>query len=154
MRGFVTAEQGHTVLALPPQDINGGKNSDVWSHRTAPHGSILVALGAGGQTQVTLHACDDFTPSNAEAIPFAVYRCDVNGGDVLGARVELPAAGFQTSANDNVFYVVEYDAADLPEGKKNLQVRLSNPGVATMAAVTVLLSGLRYAHVSTPTVLA
>lgn len=155
MRGMVIAEQGHVVNALPPVDINGGKNSDVFSMRGAGHASIEVVLGVtGGATTVTLHACDDFTPTTTEAIPFAVYKCETAAGDVTGDRVEVEAAGFATSTNDNIFYIIEVDAPDLPTGKPNLQVRLSSPGAATFASVQVVLSGLRYAHTPTPTAIA
>jgi len=155
MRGVVIAEQGHVVNALPPVDLNGGKNSDVWSMSKAGHASIYISLGVtGAASTVTLHACDDFVPTATEAIEFAVYKCETAASDVTGERVEVTTSGFATTTADNVFYIIEVDSADLPEGKKNLQVRFSNPGAATLGQVGVVLTGLRYASTPTPTAIA
>jgi hypothetical protein len=155
MYRMVLAEQAHTVMAVPPRDINGGVQSDVIKMSGAQHASVKLGLGVtGGTTTVTVHACDDFVPTTTEAIPFAVYKCETSGGDVTGDRVEVAAAGFATSLADNVFYIIEIDASDLPAGRGKFQVRLSNPGAATFAYVEVTLTGLRRAHVPTPTAIA
>lgn len=151
---FVTAEEGHVVLALPPQDIAGGAQSDVFSMEEWQHATILVVLGVtGAASTVKVQACDDFTPSNTEDIAFAVYKEETAGGDVLGAREAIADTGFDTSTEDNVFYAIEVDAAELPDDKPNLRLDLSDPGVATQAAVIVILSAGRYAGPESPTVL-
>lgn len=154
MRGFFLAEQAHTVLALAPVDINGGKTSAVWSHARYPHASIMIEMGVtGGASTVTIEACDDFVPTTPTAVPFAVYKCETASGDVLGDRFECTATGFVTSLNDGIWYRIEIDAADLPIGQKNARVKFSNPGATTLAAVNVVLSNPRYGHKGTSTVL-
>lgn len=152
---FVTAETGHWVNALPPVDINGGANSDIWSMKNYNHASIYISLGVtGAASTVTLQACDDFTPSNTTDIAFAIYKEETASGDTLGARTAVAATGFATSLNNGVFYVIEVDASELPAGKPNLRVAFSDPAAATLANVGVLLSGARYAGDQSATAIA
>ncbi len=155
MRGFVIAEAGHVVQAVPPKNIAGGvTTSPSWSMSKYGHASILLFLGVtGAAATVTVEACTNAAGAGAEAIPFAVYKQETANGDVLGDRVEVLAAGFSSSTEDNVFYAIEVDAAELPAGKSYLRLRISDPGTATFAAATVVLTGARYAGVSSPTVL-
>lgn len=139
------AERMHVVQALAPVDINGGKNSDVWSMKNYRHATIIVLLGVtGGASTITVEEADDFVPTTTTAIPFNVYKEETAGGDTLGARVATALAGFATSLNDGVFYVIEIDSAELSSGKPNLRVVLSDPAVATFGAVVVILSDARY----------
>lgn len=152
---FVTAEEGHVVQAVAPVDINGGVSSDVFSMKGHQHASIMLGLGVTfGAATVTVEACDDFTPTTTEAIPFAYYAEETDGGDTLGARQAATAAGFATTPNDNAFYVIEVDAAELPEDKPNLRVVVSDPGGVTIATILVVLSGARYGGVESATAIA
>jgi hypothetical protein len=140
------AQQAHVVNALAPVDIAGGATSDVFSMKKHGHLTLIVVLGVtGGASTITVLACDDFTPSNTEAIPFAYFAETTAAGDTLAAKALATDAGFATSTNDGVVYVIEIDAADLPDGKPNVQVALSDPTGATFAAVVAILSEPRYA---------
>lgn len=142
---FVLSEEAHDVLALPPQDINGGANSDVWSMKLYTHASILVALGVtGAATTITVEECDDFVPTNTTAIPFDYYAEETAGGDTLGDRQSATASGFAASTNDNIFYRLEVKVAQLSDGRPNLRVVFSDPLAQTFAAVVATLSGGRY----------
>jgi len=156
MKGFVLAEQGHVVQGLAPIDIDSAAlNSDVWSMGDYGHASIIIGLGVtGAAATVTLEECDDFTPSNSTAIAFDYYAEAVAGGDTLGARTAAAAAGFATATTDGIFYVIEIDASALTDGFPNLRVALTDPGTATFAQITVILSGSRYAEAESATAIA
>lgn len=155
MRGINIAEMCHVVNILPPADADTVATPEVFSMKTYQHASIILQLGVtGAAATITVEACDNFTPSNVSAIAFAVYKEETAAGDTLGDRVEVTSAGFATSTNDNVMYVIEVDAAALPEGYPNLQVKVSDPGAATFASAIAILSGGRYAGNESATVIA
>ena len=156
MKGFVIAEEGHVVLATAAVDLNGGVvNSDVWSMANHGHCTIIIGLGVtGAASTVTIEECDDFVPTNTTAIAFARYAEETASGDTLGGRTATAAAGFATSTNDGVFYVIEIDASELSDGRPNLRAVFSDPGAATFASVVVILSGSRYAQAQTATAIA
>ena len=147
MKGFVIAEAGHVVLALAAVDINGGLSTDVWSMENHSHCTIIIGLGVtGAASTVIVEECDDTTPSLSPAIVFAYYAETTAGGDTLGARTAATVAGFATSTNDGVFYVIEIDAAQLSDGYPYLRLSFSDPSAATFVSVVVILSGSRYAE--------
>lgn len=144
--GFNIAEEGHVILALAPIDITGGKITDVWSMAEADHCTIIVTVGvsAGAFTKIIVQECDDFTPSNNNAIPYALYAEETDAGDTLGAREAVALAGKTPSANNNIHYVIEVDAAELSAGFPNMRVSLTSGATAILASVLVILSGQRY----------
>ena len=155
MKGLYLAEQAHDVLALAPVDVNGGKNSDVWSMKKWSHASILIALGVtGGATTVTVEECDNFVPDNSTAIAFSYYKEETAGGDTLSAKQVATTSGFAASTNDGIFYRIEIDTAQLSDGFPNLRVVLSNPGGVTFASIVATLSGGRYAGRESATAIA
>lgn len=154
-KGIVIAEECHVVNILPPKDSTGGiYASDIFSMKDAAHASIILQVGAsaGAVSTLTVLACDDFTPSNTTAIAFNVYKCetgkDAANCDVLGARTAVTSAGFAFNTTDNIFYVVEVDAAELPAGRPNLQISLTDPTASQLINAVAILSGLRIAAAS------
>lgn len=149
------AETAHFVNALAPKDITGAAtNTDVFSMKGHSHATLIVQLGVtGAASTITVEACDDFTPSNVAAIAYAAYKEETADGDTLGARTAIAAAGFATSTNNGIFYVIEVDAADLPVGKPNLRLVLSDPSAATFASVLAILTGPRYGGDQSATVI-
>ncbi len=155
MTRFYTAQQGHVVNILPPVDINGGANTDVFSMKEYGHATIIIQFGVtGAASTVTVYECDDFTPSNATAIAFNYFAETASGGDTLSALTAATTAGFATSTNDNIMYVIELDAAELSDGYPCVQVRFSNPGASTIVSAVAVLSGARYASDQSATVIA
>ena len=156
MFGFNLAEQGHVVNIIPPVDINGAvKNSDVFDMGNHSHCSILLTLGVtGAAVTVTLEECDDFVPTNVTARAFNVYKEETAAGDTLGARTAVAAAGFATSGNDNITYVIEIDANELTADRPKLRLVLSDPAAATLASAVAVLSGSRHAKEQNATVIA
>lgn len=152
----VIAEQAHIVNILPPIDITGGATGDVFSMANYNHATILVQVGvsAAAFTKIIVNACDDFVPSTTAAIAYSIYKQETALGDVLGVRTAVAAAGLTPSANDNIFYVIEIDAADLPAGKPNIQLSLTNGANSVIASAVAILSGARYAGEASATAIA
>ena len=46
MKGINIAEALHVVNILPPQDVDGGKTSDVFSLKNHAHATIIVTCGS------------------------------------------------------------------------------------------------------------
>ena len=155
-KGFYIAEESHIVNIIAPVDINGGVvNSDVFSMRDAAKVSIVLTLGVtGAASTVTVEECDDFVPTNTTAIAFSVYKEETAAGDTLGVKVAVAAAGFATSTNDGIIYVIEIDAAELTDGRPNLRIVMSDPSAATLASAVAILSGSRYAKEQSRTAIA
>lgn len=146
-KGFYLAQEGHTVNILPPVDITGGKTAQAFSLATYAHASIILQIGvsAAAEGLVTLNACTDHTGASPVAIPFDVYKQEVAGAsnDVLGPRVPVPATGFTPAATDGIFYVIEIDAAQLPQGSPYLQLALADTTNSVIASAVAVLSGGR-----------
>ena len=152
MARIVIPENGHVVNIVAPVDIDGGLASDIFSMKDASHVDILIQLGVtGASSTITVEECDDFTPSNSTAIPFAYYAEETAGGDTLGERVNASASGFATSANDGIFYVISIDAEELSEGFANLRIVASDPGSATFLSASAIITGLCYQEKTTRT---
>lgn len=156
MKGFNIAEQGHVVNIIPPVDINGsGASSDVFSLENYQKAQIILTLGVtGAASTVTVKECDDFTPSNSDAIAFNVYKEESGSGDTLGERTAVASTGFATGTDDNITYVIDIDAAELSDGYPCLQLVMSDPEAATVVSAVAVLSGARYAEEESPTVIA
>lgn len=147
MRGITLGEEAHLVNILPPIDINGGKNSDVFSLKNHAHASIIIQQGVNaGASTVTVTECDDFTPTNETAIAFDVYKEETAQGDTLGVRTAVAAAGFAMTTNDDTHYVIELDAAKLSAGYDKVRVKFSNPAASALVSAVAVLSGARYAN--------
>lgn len=148
MKGWNLPEMGHIINALPPVDMNGGVNTDVWSMRDHAHASILIQVGVstGAVPTFKLQACDDFVPSNTTDLPFNVYKCETAADDQFGSKVAVANTGVAMSTNNSIMYVIEVDASELPDGKPNLRVALSNSSASAIGSVAVVLSGARYAN--------
>lgn len=146
-KGFYLAQEGHTVNILPPVDITGGKTAQAFSLATYAHASIILQIGvsAAAEGLVTLNACTNAAGSNPVAIPFDVYKQETAGAsnDVLGPRVPVPATGFTPAATDGIFYVIEIDAANLPQGSPYLQLALADTTNSVIASAVAVLSGGR-----------
>jgi hypothetical protein len=140
--GQLLAEEGHVVNALPPVDINGAANSDIFALEKYEHATIVIQLGVtGAASTVTVEECDTIVPANNTAIAFSYYAEATDAGDTLAARAAATTAGFATSTNDNVMYVIEIDADQLSEGYPYLRVVFSDPGASTIASVVAILTG-------------
>ncbi len=155
MRGIALAEAGHIVNVIPPIDITGGKTGDVFHVKDHAHVTIVVQIGVSTAafTKILLNSCDDAAAAGAAAMAFFVYKEETALGDTLGARTAVTSAGLTPSANDNIMYVLEVDAAELPQGQEYLQLSLTNTTNAVLASALAILTGPRYAEEQSRTVI-
>ncbi len=157
MKGFNIAEMGHVVNVLPPIDITGGANGDVFSMENYGHATIIVQVGvsAAAFTTIKINECTSFAAAGATAIAFSVYKEETAAGDTLGARVAVAAAGMTPSANDTIMYVIELDASELSDGSQFVQLALANASAnSVIASAVAILSGSRYAKTLSATAIA
>ncbi len=155
-KGINIAEETHVVNILPPQSISGAVTSDVFSLENYGHATIIVTAGSTNADagNVTIEECDDFTPTTDTAIVFDYYKEETAAGDTLSAKQTATVAGIDVSANDNITYVIEIDAAQLTDGYPNLILKWSAPGGATLVSAVAVLSGARYAKSASATAIA
>ena len=150
MKGLNIAECAHVVNILPPHDANTVATPEVFSMEGASHASIIVQLGVtGAAVTITVEACTDFTPTTTSAIAFSYYAETTASGDTLGTRTAATSSGFSSGTNDNIFFVIEIDAAELPEGYPCLQLKVSDPAATTYASAVAILSGNRHGQFAT-----
>jgi hypothetical protein len=153
MKGFTIAQEGHVVVLQVPVNVTGGATAQAFSMKKYQHASIIISIGAqaGQMTSIVLNACTSAAGAGPAAIPFNVFKCETGSGDVLGAKVAVTAAGFQPSATADIFYVIEIDAAELPQASPYVQVVIANGANADYAAIIAILSGARFAEDQSPT---
>ena len=160
MQGHVIAESGHVINLLPPVDVNGGAPVTIpgFSMKGWNHVSILLGLGvqAAPLTSILLKAAA--TPTGVgTSIPFSIYKQEGSGAsqDVLGPRVAVTSAGFTTpSGNNKIFYVIELDAAELPDGLPYCQLVITAPASSILMSAFAILQFGRHQFAMNPTVLA
>lgn len=159
-KGFNIAEECHVVHFLHPVDLDSSQHSAQITDRIHlgryRHVSIIISLGVtGAAATITLIPYTAASGgSAASAIAFNYYAETTAAGDTLSGKTAATASGFATSTNDTVFYVIELDASELPDGYPWLGVTITDPTAATFGAVVAILSGARYSGDQSPTVLA
>lgn len=147
-KGFYVAQEGHVVNILPPVDITGGKTAQAFNMANSAHASILVQQGvaAAAFTKILVNACTSAGGAGATAIPFDIYTQTTAGAanDVLSGRTAVAAAGYTPAAGSGVFYDIEIDAAQLPQGSNYVQLQLTNGVNSVIASAVAILTGGRY----------
>ena|SRR5438270_10618253 len=127
------------------------------------HATILLQIGvsAAAFTKIfvkngTATAAVGADVAGAAAMAFSIYKQETAGAanDVLGARTAVDVNGYTPSAADGIFYVIEVDASELPDGSPYVQVVLTNGTNSVVASAVAILSGARYAETQSPTVTA
>jgi hypothetical protein len=153
---FYSAQDGHHLQLIAPKDITGGATSPAFAMKNYSHASILIAIGASAAafTKIIVNECTDASGDGATAIPFDIFKAETANTDVLSARTPVLAAGFTPSAVDDIFYLIEIDAAQLDQGYPYLQLSLTNGVNSVIAHACAILSGARYGGDQSPTVLA
>lgn len=156
MKGINIAEQGHVVNILPPVDISGGVLSDIFSMKNFAHATIIIQIGASAAafTKIILNKGTTFVTGSGVAMAHSIYKEETALGDTLGERTAVLAAGTTPSANDNIMYVIEIDAAELGEDYSTLELSLTNGVNSVIASAIAILSGARYGQDQSPTAIA
>jgi hypothetical protein len=162
VRGTYIAQEQHVVNLIPPVSAAGGVTSGVVNLKNFEHATIILQFGvtSAAPKDVLVLASDNGSPEATAAIAFNLHKCETAynaaNGDVLGAKVAATTAGFIPPATDNIFYVIEVDAASLPSGKPyvKLQIEDNSPAASSiLASAVAILSGARYGHDQGETVL-
>ncbi len=155
-KGFVVAEQGHIVQLIAPVNVTAALTSDTISMENWGHVSIIVGLGIGSATSITVGECTSFAGSGRTAITFRYAQEATGGGDVLDAALAwasaITIAG--SAAHVGGFAVIEIDGDELSDGFNFLQVNVSDPGAGKLGAVYAVMSGGRFQKDITATVIA
>ena len=153
MRGFNIAEQGHVVNALVPQSETTGSCAGV-SLANYSRVQFVVAIGAStaAYSGITVEECSASDGTGAAAIAFNYYAETTDGGDVLSAKTAATTSGFAGSANDNIFYVIDVQDAELSDDKPFVRVTLTG-GTAVLTCVIAILSGARHGAAESASVL-
>lgn len=158
---FHIANEGHLVSVLPPVDLSGGPlTGDVFNMKNYAHASIIIQGGAssGAVSTITVEQCTSAAAANNTAIAFSYYACTTGGNaansDVLGEKTAATTTGFAMSTTDNIFYVIELDAAQLSDGYNYVAVQFSDAGATQIGNCIALLSGARYGNDQSKTALA
>jgi hypothetical protein len=162
--GLVVAEAGHVVNLIPPVDITGGKVSQAFSMKNYAHATIILQIGVSAAAFTKIFV-DSATATAAVGTPaagaahmnFSIYTQETAGADkdVLSARTAVVAAtGYTPAATDGIFYVIEIDGSELPDGSPWVQLNLTNGANSVIASAVAILSGARYAETQSPTVTA
>lgn len=147
MQGINLAEQGHFVNVIPPKNITGGAVGDRFHLKNNGHATILVQVGvsAAAFTKILVRAADAATAGNTTDIAFNVYKEETALGDTLGTKTAVAATGLTPDAADNIMYVIEIDATELPAGKPWIEVELDNVSArSVLASCAAILTGARY----------
>jgi hypothetical protein len=160
MQGNVLAETSHFVNILPPIDVTGGAKSQAFSMKNYGHASILLQIGvsAAAFTKIivqygTATAAVGSDVAGNTAMPFSIYKQETAGAanDILGARTAVTSAGYTPAATDGIFYVIEIDARELPDGDPYVQLVLTNGSNSVIASAVAVLSGARFSGSSQAT---
>ena len=153
MQGFNIAEMGHIVNILPPIDISGGVDADVFSMENYAHATIIIQVGvsASAFTKIIVEECTAIDGTGATGIAHAIYKEETALGDTLGARTAVLAAGTTPDAADGIFYVIEIDARELSTDSPFIQLSLTNGVNSVIASAVAILSGSRYGGDQSPT---
>jgi hypothetical protein len=100
-----------TLLASPVADAFAGTiYTDVVSLSEYEEALFTLYWGVGttGTTLVTVESCDDFTPTNQEAVEYEYKR--VSAGETNTKWTAVTSAGFTTTAGSHQAYVIRAKA--------------------------------------------
>lgn len=148
MSGINLAEETHVIPILYPISMNAiATEPDYVNMENYSHLSIIIALGATNANPVTFTVKYSSSSSGGTAMAFNYYAETTASTDVLGARTAATTAGF-AAANDstsNIFYVIEIDASEIPDGYNFVGLVASGATTTTPGCAIGVLSGPRYA---------
>lgn len=158
MQGFPIAEQGHVVVPIYPRDLTGGQTGIRFNTKGAGHVTIIVALGAqaGAMTAIIINAAtaQGVGAGSKVAIPFSYYPALTTLNDVIANKVAVAATGIAPpAATASIFYVIEVDTRQMPDGNPYLEVAITNAAQSCLGACIAILSGERFQNVPQDTAL-
>jgi len=162
MIGFNVSEAGHIVNLIPPVDGNNGAPVTAQGFTMAgwDHVSIIIQIGVStaAPTSIKLVSSTAASAGTTTALAFRYYSQTTAGAShdvVTGPTLAVAATGIATpSANDNIFYTIELDSSELPDGQPYLQLQFTNPATSCLQSAVAILSAGRQQFQGSPTVTA
>lgn len=158
MRGINLAQQAHVASVVAPVDFTGGKTGRWLSLALYEHVTFILPIGvsAAAPTKILVNGATDKNGTGSTAIAFDLYTAETTTVDLLAAKQRIAAAGYTPSAVDDIFYVIEVDAADviaqLGESFKYVTVQVTNGVNSVIASCIAILTGARYQDDQSPSV--
>lgn len=156
MKGLVSENLKVVSGIAPNADLfNGNPTSDYFSLANYGKCIAVIQLGSGGvgTATVTVNSASDNAGANSEAIPFKYRR--VASGDTAGDVTEATASGFETTAGGDEMYLIEFEAAELVNGKPYASITLTEEtDGAVNGSLLVCLANPRYAGDTLPSAIA
>lgn len=109
---FVTGTGATTVLLASPvaDALAGTIYTDVVSLALYEEANFQLSIGVGttGTSTITVESCDDFTPTNAEAVEFEYKR--TSAGETNTKWTAVTSTGFATTAGSHQVYTIRAKA--------------------------------------------
>lgn len=158
MRGIELAQQAHVAVGLAPVDCTGGKTTRWFALKNYEHITFIYAQGvaAAPVTSIVVKVAQDKNGTGAVAIPFRVYKAETTTVDLQGAKTAIAAAGFAPANANDIFEVIEVDAAEAyavaGEGFPYIGVVITNGVNSVIGTVIAVLSGARFPGDQSPSV--
>lgn len=154
MIGFNVSEAGHIVNLIPPVDGNAGSpvTCQGFSMKNFAHASIIIQLGAtaAAPTSIILVASTAVSGGTPTQLAFRYYSQTTAGtasDQLTGPTTAVAATGIAApTANDKVFYTIEIDSTELPDGSPYLQLQVTEPASSNLVSAVAILSGSRQAY--------
>ncbi|MFL6314797.1 MAG: hypothetical protein ACJ71W_22050 [Terriglobales bacterium] len=158
MRGTNIAQQMHVASVIAPVDFTGGKTGRWMALKQWEHITFILSIGvsAAAETALLVKGATSAAGAGAAALAFDLYTAETTTVDQLAAKQRIAAAGYTPSAVDDIFYVIEVDAADviaqLGETFQYVTVNVTNGANSVISSCVAILSGGRYQNDQSPTV--
>lgn len=159
MIGFHVSEAGHPVQLIAPVDGNAGAPVTCQGFKMDKydHASIVIQLGvtAAAPTSILLVSSTAASAGTTTALPFRYYAQTTAGtaNDVLVGPTTVAATGITAvSAADKIFYVIEIDSTELPDGQPYLQLQITCPASSILVSAMAYLSAGRFQYQGSATV--
>lgn len=152
---FDITQELHIVNALPPLDIDAAAQASKFvSMKGAGVVYFILQLGVtGAASTVTVEEATSAAGAGNTPIAFDYRAEETDAGDTLGDWTSATSAGFATSTNDNIFYVIRVAVEALSKGSPYVGVALSDPGAATFGNILAVLGDINFQQNVTKTVL-
>ena len=135
-----------TLLASPVSDALAGTiYTDVVSLALYEEALFTLSIGVGttGTSTLTIESCDDFTPSNVQAVEFEYKR--VSAGETNTKWTAATSAGFTTTAGSHQMYIIRAKAENQYLNYPNVRMKgVEVANAAVMAGCTIQMAKPSY----------
>jgi len=154
--GIITNETVSLIEACAPIDANdGAQTGNMISMKGATHCTLVLMVGTcGAASAVTLEQATDVTDSAASSKALAFSWMWTNDAAPTAAALTKTAVTANTFEIDVAasMYVIEIsaDMLDVDNGYDCFQVKIADPGAASVTSGTYILSGTRFSGDNTP----